>query len=83
MNQELETRWPERFQWKFTPDPSSARAAIIWAPFVLTVSPSGLIWGHFGRRLWGPQPRRVRMEARRVGIQMRRVGLETRRVGTQ
>ena len=59
------------------------RAAIIWPPFVLTVSPSGLIWGHFGRRLWGPQPRRVRMEARRVGIQMRRVGLETRRVGTQ
>ena len=59
------------------------RAAIIWAPFVLTVSPSGRIWGHFGRRLWGPQPRRVRMEARRVGIQMRRVGLEARRVGTQ
>ena len=24
MNQELETHWPECFQWKFTPDPSPA-----------------------------------------------------------
>ena len=83
VNQELETHWPERFQWKFTPDPQPGARSHHLGTFCFHCV---AFWAHLGP-LWeaplgGPAPSRENGSASRGNSNASRGARNTSRGNT-